>query len=118
MKLPAPLRGVVTAMITPLLDRDQLDVAGLERLIENLIVGGANGLFILGTTEEAPSLSYATRSVVDNTCRYAAERVPVIVGITVPLFPSPCTWRATLRMPEHMGWCSRHLTTSRPASVN
>jgi 4-hydroxy-tetrahydrodipicolinate synthase len=48
-------------MITPLLDRDQLDVAGLERLIENLNAGGANGLFILGTTGEAPSLSYATR---------------------------------------------------------
>ena len=46
MKLPAPSRGIVTAMITPLLDRDTLDVTGLERLIANLIAGEVNGLLI------------------------------------------------------------------------
>lgn len=64
MKLPAPLRGVVTAMITPLLDRDTLDVIGLERLIANLMGGEVNGLLILGTTGEAPSLRYQTRREV------------------------------------------------------
>ncbi|HLV86229.1 MAG TPA: dihydrodipicolinate synthase family protein [Candidatus Sulfotelmatobacter sp.] len=83
MKLPAPLRGVVTAMITPLLDRDTLDVIGLQKLIDNLINGGVNGLFILGTTGEAPSLSYETRrQVITETCRHGADRLPVIVGIT------------------------------------
>ncbi len=70
-------------MITPLLDRDTLDVAGLERLIDHLIGGGVNGLFILGTTGEAPSLSYKTRrDVIDHTCRHTAGRLPVIVGVT------------------------------------
>jgi 2-dehydro-3-deoxy-D-pentonate aldolase len=64
VKLPAPLRGVVTAMITPLLDRDTLDVIGLERLIANLTGGEVNGLLILGTTGEAPSLRYQTRREV------------------------------------------------------
>ena len=83
MKLPVPLRGVVTAMITPLLNRDTLDIAGLNRLIDNLIDGEVNGLFILGMMGEAPSLSYQTRQeVIKNTCRHAAERIPVIVGIT------------------------------------
>ncbi len=83
MNLPAPLRGVVTAMITPLRDRDSLDVGGLERLVDNLIGGRVNGLFILGTTGEAPSLSYKTRrDVIRETCRHSAERIPVIVGIT------------------------------------
>ncbi len=54
VKLPAPLRGVIIAMITPLLEPDTLDVAGLEKLIDHLITGGVNGLFILGTTGEAP----------------------------------------------------------------
>lgn len=40
-------------MITPLLDRDTLGVAGLERLIEHILAGGVHGLFILGTTGEA-----------------------------------------------------------------
>src|ERR1700754_2663856 len=46
--LPRPLRGVITAMVTPL-NRDlSLDRAGLERLIEHLIAGGVHGIFILG----------------------------------------------------------------------
>jgi 2-dehydro-3-deoxy-D-pentonate aldolase len=64
VKLPAPLRGVVTAMITPLLNRDTLDVIGQERLIANLTGGEVNGLLILGTTGEAPSLRYQTRREV------------------------------------------------------
>lgn len=83
MKLPVPLRGVVTAMITPLLDRDTVDVAGLKRLIDSLVGGEVHGLFILGTTGEAPSLSYETRrKVIETTCQYARERIPIIVGIT------------------------------------
>jgi len=83
VKLPAPLRGVITAMITPLLNRDTLDEAGVERLVAHLIGGGVHGLFVLGTTGEAPSLSYETRrKLIERTCRQAAERVPVIVGIT------------------------------------
>jgi 4-hydroxy-tetrahydrodipicolinate synthase len=83
IQLPAPLRGVITAMITPLLEPDTLDVSGLEKLIDHLIHGGVNGLFILGTTGEAPALSYKTRrEVIQHTCRHNAERLPVIVGIT------------------------------------
>jgi len=83
IQLPAPLRGVITAMITPLLEPDTLDVVGLEKLIDHLIHGGVNGLFILGTTGEAPALSYKTRrEVIQHTCRHNAERLPVIVGIT------------------------------------
>src|SRR5664279_1209372 len=83
IQLPAPLRGVITAMITPLLEPDTLDVSGLEKLIDHLIHGGVNGLFILGTTGEAPALSYQTRrELIQQTCRHNASRLPVIVGIT------------------------------------
>ena len=56
--LGRPLRGIIPPMVTPLLDRDTLDVAGLERLIEHILAGGVHGLFILGTTGEAASLSH------------------------------------------------------------
>jgi len=70
-------------MITPLVDRDTLDVPGLERLIEHILGGGVHGLFILGTTGEAPSLSYRLRhDLIDRVCRQVAGRVPVLVGIT------------------------------------
>ena len=45
-------------MVTPLRGRDELDLPGLERLIEHILKGGVSGLFILGTTGEGPSLSY------------------------------------------------------------
>ncbi len=70
-------------MITPLLGRDQLDVAGFERVLERVIAGGVHGVFILGTTGEAPSLSYRLRrEVIDRACQFVGGRVPVIVGIT------------------------------------
>jgi dihydrodipicolinate synthase/N-acetylneuraminate lyase len=53
------LKGIVPPLVTPLADRDTLDVAGLERLIEHLIQGGVSGLFILGTTGESQLSSAA-----------------------------------------------------------
>ena len=85
--LPTPLRGVIPPMATPLKSRDELDVAGLERLIEHILAGGVHGLFILGTTGEAPSLSYRLRrELVERACRQVAGRVPVLVGITDTAF--------------------------------
>jgi dihydrodipicolinate synthase/N-acetylneuraminate lyase len=70
-------------MVTPLLSRDQLDATGLERVLERVIAGGVHGVFILGTTGEAPSLSYRLRrEVIDRTCQFVRGRVPIIVGIT------------------------------------
>jgi len=81
--LPRPLRGIIPPMVTPLADRDSLDVAGLERLIEHILAGGVHGLFILGTTGEAPSLSYRLRfELIERVCAQVNRRVPVLVGIT------------------------------------
>ena len=70
-------------MVTPLHGRDALDVAGLERLVEHILGGGVHGLFILGTSGEAPNLSYALRrELIDRVCRQVRGRVPVLVGIS------------------------------------
>ncbi len=82
-----PLRGIVPPMITPLRGRDELDAAGLERLIEHILAGGVSGLFILGTTGEGPSLGYRLRKdLIQRTCRQVGQRVPVLVGITDTAF--------------------------------
>jgi 2-dehydro-3-deoxy-D-pentonate aldolase len=79
--------GIIPPLVTPLSDRDRLDHAGLERLIEHVLDGGVNGLFILGTTGEAPSLSYhLRRELIERVCRLTAGRVPVLVGITDTAF--------------------------------
>ncbi|WP_010584499.1 dihydrodipicolinate synthase family protein [Schlesneria paludicola] len=78
-----PLRGIVPPMVTPLLNRDELDLAGLDRLVEHQVKAGVAGLFVLGTTGEGPSLSYRLRyELVERTCEIVAGRVPVLVGIT------------------------------------
>lgn len=85
--LPQPLCGIVPPLLTPLLDRDTLDAAGLERLIEHVLAGGVHGLFILGTTGEGPSLGYRLRrEMISQSTRQVARRVPVLVGITDTAF--------------------------------
>ena len=76
-------RGIVPPLVTPLADRDKLDHAGTQRLLEHVIDGGVNGIFILGTTGEAPSLSYRLRrEFIQLVGEIVAQRVPAFVGIT------------------------------------
>lgn len=76
-------QGIIPPMITPLKKRDEIDYEGLERLVERLIDGKVSGLFVLGTTGEAPSLSYGVRrELIQATCRLVDGRVPVLTGIT------------------------------------
>ena len=75
--------GIIPPLATPLVDRDTLDVGGLERLIEHVLAGGVHGLFVLGTTGEGPALPPAVRrAVVERTIKQVAGRVPVLVGIS------------------------------------
>lgn len=76
-------KGIVPPLVTPLAGRDQLDHPGFERLVERVIAGGVHGVFILGTTGEAPSLSYRLRrEVIQTAVKRVDRRVPVFVGIT------------------------------------
>ncbi|EDY18369.1 dihydrodipicolinate synthetase [Chthoniobacter flavus Ellin428] len=81
------MRGIIPPIVTPLRSRDELDVEGLERLVQHVLAGGVHGIFILGTTGEAPGLSYRLRrELIERTCRLVAGRVPVLVGITDTAF--------------------------------
>jgi 4-hydroxy-tetrahydrodipicolinate synthase len=70
-------------MATPLASIDELDVRGVEKLVEHILGGGVHGLFILGTTGEGPALSYRLRcELIQRVCDQVGSRVPVMVGIT------------------------------------
>lgn len=70
-------------MVTPLKGPDALDVSGLERLVEHIVAGGVQGVFILGTSGEGPGLSYRLRrEVIQRTCQQMRGRLPILVGIT------------------------------------
>lgn len=88
--------GLIPPMITPMTGRDRLDVEGLGRLVNHLIEGGVHGLFVLGTTGEAPSLSHSLQQeMVSRTVEMTAGRVPVLVGITDTSFVE------SVRLAEH-----------------
>jgi dihydrodipicolinate synthase/N-acetylneuraminate lyase len=96
MKMKVRYSGVIPPLVTPMIARDQLDYTGLERLIEHVLAGGVHGLFVLGTTGEAPSLSYPLRrEMITETIRIVDNRVPVLVGITDTSFVE------TVRLAKH-----------------
>jgi len=77
------LCGIVPPLVTPLLDNNTLDIAGLERLINHVVAGGVHGIFILGTTGEAQSLSFNLREeMIKQTSRILNKRLPLLVGIS------------------------------------
>src|ERR1051326_4841612 len=81
--MQAPLTGIIPPLVTPLRSRDELDIAGLERLVERALAGGVSGLFLLGTTGEGPGLSYRIRrELIDRVCVQVKKRLPVLVGVT------------------------------------
>ncbi len=82
MAAPA-FHGIIPPLVTPLDEQGQIDLVGLERLVERLIASGVHGLFVLGTTGEGPSLpQYAQQQVVAAVCDQVTGRLPVFVGIT------------------------------------
>lgn len=77
------LNGIVPPLVTPLEARDRLDTNGLERLIQRQLDAGVAGLFVLGSTGEAPSLSYRVRrEMLQLTANLASGAVPLLAGIT------------------------------------
>ena len=76
-------QGIIPPMVTPLKEWDTLDQDGMVRLIDHILSGGVHGLFLLGTTGEAPSLSHRLRKeIIQRALDQIKERIPVLVGIT------------------------------------
>jgi len=96
-------------MVTPLRDRDELDIAGLEKLLEHILSGGVSGLFILGTTGEGPSLSYRLRrEFIERVCRQVKNRAPVLVGITDTAFVE------SVNLARHAAGCGADAVVAAP----
>jgi dihydrodipicolinate synthase/N-acetylneuraminate lyase len=79
----ARLEGVIPAIPTPLLANEDVDVKGLERVVDYVIAGGAAGIFVLGNMGEgAALLDTQKRVVVKSAVRHARGRVPILAGIS------------------------------------
>ena len=73
--------GTAPALVTPFTEEDEIDERAFRRLVDDQVEGGADGLVVLGTTGENPTVTHAERRrLVDLAVEQAAGRVPVIVG--------------------------------------
>jgi 4-hydroxy-tetrahydrodipicolinate synthase len=75
------LRGCGTALVTPFLADESLDLKALARLIDHQLDGGVDFLVACGTTGESVTLTDAEQAeVISTTLQVAAGRVPVVAG--------------------------------------
>lgn len=90
------LKGVVVPIVTPLTDKDEVDVNSLERLVDYCIDSGIQALYPCGTTGEMMYLSVEERKVVSEAVvRHGAGRVPVFVHV------GAWNLKDTLHLAEH-----------------
>lgn len=74
--------GVIVPMVTPLNDKGELDEPAARRIIDHLVAGGVQGIFVLGTTGEFASMPREMRvRLVHLTIEHTGARAQVYAGI-------------------------------------
>ncbi len=75
------LTGSLVAIVTPMLPDGALDYPRLKSLIDWHIAEGTDGIVIVGTTGESPTVDFDEhRSLIKAAVEYADKRIPVIAG--------------------------------------
>jgi 4-hydroxy-tetrahydrodipicolinate synthase len=75
------LSGSLVAIVTPMTADGALDLPGLKKLIDWHVAEGTDGIVIVGTTGESPTVDVEEHiELIERAVEYAAGRVPVIAG--------------------------------------
>jgi len=75
------LQGSFVAIVTPMHADGSLDIPSLHQLIDFHINAGTDGIVIVGTTGESPTVDYDEhRTLIKTTVDYVAGRISVIAG--------------------------------------
>jgi 4-hydroxy-tetrahydrodipicolinate synthase len=75
------LSGSLVAIVTPMLADGALDLPRLKSLIDWHVAEGTDGIVIVGTTGESPTVDVAEHcKLIESAVQFAAGRVPVIAG--------------------------------------
>jgi 4-hydroxy-tetrahydrodipicolinate synthase len=83
--LTSDARGVHIIAATPFGDGGELDLAGLDRLVDWYLERGVDGMTILGQLGEAPKLTHdESVAVARRVLARVGGRVPVVVGVSSP----------------------------------
>ncbi|MBC8006691.1 MAG: 4-hydroxy-tetrahydrodipicolinate synthase [Prolixibacteraceae bacterium] len=75
------LKGSLVAIVTPMFEDGSLDMQRLRALIDFHIREGSNGIVIVGTTGESPTVNFDEHCLLIRTAvEHAAGRVSVVAG--------------------------------------
>ncbi len=75
------LTGSLVAIVTPMLADGALDLPRLKSLIDWHIAEGTDGIVIVGTTGESPTVDFDEHTLlIKAAVEYANKRIPVIAG--------------------------------------
>ncbi len=75
--------GSWVAIPTPFTEDDAVDYDGFHRLVDFHIEHGSDGLLLMGSTGESPSLTQdERREILERVLPYAKGRIPVFAGTT------------------------------------
>ncbi len=75
------LNGIFTALATPFLPDGRIDFCALERLLAAQLAHGVNGVVLLGTTAETPTLSAnEKKQILDFCVPRLAGKCKIIIG--------------------------------------
>jgi 4-hydroxy-tetrahydrodipicolinate synthase len=75
------LQGSLVAIVTPMFDDGSLDLDALCALIDFHVDAGTDGIVIVGTTGESPTVDFKEHcELIKTTVQHAAGRIPVIAG--------------------------------------
>lgn len=75
------LTGSLVAIVTPMLPDGALDFARLKALIDWHVAEGTDGIVIVGTTGESPTVDFDEHAaLIKAAVDFAAKRIPVIAG--------------------------------------
>src|SRR5690349_7543263 len=75
------LKGSLVAIVSPMLEDGSLDLDALRRLIDWHIAEGTDGIVVVGTTGESPTVDFEEHcQLIRTAVLHTAGRVPVIAG--------------------------------------
>ena len=80
MKKTKPIKGVVTALVTPFA-KQKVDFVSLKKLIRMQMDGGIQGLVVNGTTAESPTLSAEeVEKIFKFVVKETDKSIPILLG--------------------------------------
>jgi 4-hydroxy-tetrahydrodipicolinate synthase len=75
------LQGSLVAIVTPMRDDGALDLDAFRKLIDWHIREGTDGIVVVGTTGESPTVDFEEHHLlIDFAVKHAEKRIPIIAG--------------------------------------